>query len=128
VLFIFAALAGMRGTLTLPGIAGMVLTVGMAVDANVLIFERIREELRTGKKVLSSIEAGYARAFTAILDSNVTTLISSGVLWWIATGPIQGFATTLFIGILANLYTAVLITRMLYDVIAKNRTMEKLSI
>jgi len=127
-LFIFAALAGMRGTLTLPGIAGMVLTVGMAVDANVLIFERIREELLTGKKVRSSIEAGYARAFTAILDSNVTTLISSGVLWWIATGPIQGFATTLFIGILANLYTAVLITRMIFDVVTGNRTMEKLSI
>ncbi len=127
-LFLFAALAGLHGTLTLPGIAGMVLTVGMAVDANVLIFERIREEMRTGKKVTSSVEAGYARAFTAILDSNVTTLISAGVLWWIATGPIQGFATTLFIGILANLYTAVMVTRMMHDLLTRKRTAEKLSI
>ncbi len=127
-IFLVAALAGMRGTLTLPGIAGMVLTIGMAVDANVLVFERIREELRTGKKVASSIEAGYARAFRTILDANVTTLISSGVLWWIATGPVQGFATTLFIGILANLYTAVLISRMLFDLFTSSRAVEKLSI
>jgi len=127
-LFLFAALAGMRGTLTLPGIAGMALTVGMAVDANVLIFERIREELAAGKKLRGAIDAGYHRAFRAILDSNVTTLISAGVLWWIASGPIQGFATTLFIGILANLYTAVMISRMVYDVYAARPGVEKISI
>jgi len=126
--FLLAALAGMRATLTLPGIAGMALTVGMAVDANVLIFERIREELRTGKKVRSAIDAGYGRAFRTILDANVTTLISSGVLWWIASGPIQGFATTLFIGILANLYTAVLITRMVFDAATGGGETESLSI
>jgi protein-export membrane protein SecD len=127
-LFLMAAMAGMRGTLTLPGMAGMVLTIGMAVDANVLIFQRIREEMRAGKKVRSAIDAGFGRAFRTILDANITTLISSGVLWWIASGPIQGFATTLFIGILANLYTAVLITRMIYDLTLGNRDVEKLSI
>jgi protein-export membrane protein SecD len=127
-LFLLAALAGMRGTLTLPGIAGVVLTIGMAVDANVLVFERIREELRAGKKVRSAIEAGYARAFRTILDANVTTLISSGVLWWIASGPIQGFATTLFIGILANLYTAVMVARMIFDGFTYKGGVERLSI
>ncbi len=127
-IFLLAALAGMRGTLTLPGIAGMVLTIGMAVDANVLIFERVREELRTGKKVRSAVEAGYNRAFRTILDANVTTLISSGVLWWIASGPIQGFATTLFIGILANLYTAVLVTRMILESVASKKGVESISI
>lgn len=127
-IFLMAALAGMRGTLTLPGIAGLVLTIGMAVDANVLIFERIREEMRAGKKIQSAVQAGYSRAFRAILDANVTTLISSGVLWWIASGPIQGFATTLFIGILANLYTAVLVTRMILEVYTNRRGVEKLSI
>jgi len=127
-LFLFAALAGMRGTITLPGIAGMALTVGMAVDANVLIFERIREELGAGKKLRGAIDAGFNRAFRAIFDSNVTTMISAGVLWWIASGPIQGFATTLFIGILANLYTAVMISRMIFDVYTSRPGVEKLSI
>jgi len=127
-LFLFAALAGMRATLTMPGIAGLALTVGMAVDANVLIFERIREEMRAGKKVRSAIDAGYHRAFSAIFDSNVTTMITAGVLWWIASGPVQGFATTLFIGILANLYTAVLVTRMVYDMITTRKDLESLSI
>jgi protein-export membrane protein SecD len=127
-LFLFAALAGMRGTVTLPGIAGMALTVGMAVDANVLIFERIREELGTGKKIRGAIDAGFNRAFRAIFDSNVTTMISAGVLWWIASGPIQGFATTLFIGILANLYTAVMISRMVFDVYTSRPGAEGLSI
>lgn len=127
-LFLLAALAGMRATLTLPGLAGMALTVGMAVDANVLIFERIREEMRAGKKVRSAVDAGFGRAFRTILDANVTTLISSGVLWWIATGPIQGFATTLFIGILANLYTAVMVSRMVFDIWTSRREMETLSI
>ncbi|MCK4305497.1 MAG: protein translocase subunit SecD [Candidatus Eisenbacteria sp.] len=127
-IFLLAALAGMRGTLTLPGIGGIVLTIGMAVDANVLIFERIREEMRAGKKIRGAVEAGYNRAFRAIIDANVTTLISSGVLWWIASGPIQGFATTLFIGVLANLYTAVLVTRMVLDNYANRPGVEKLSI
>jgi len=127
-LFLFAALAGMRATLTLPGIAGMALTVGMAVDANVLIFERIREEMRAGKKVRGAVDAGFHRAWRAIADSNITTMISAGVLWWIASGPIQGFATTLFIGILANLYTAVLISRMIFDLYTSRPGAEKLSI
>ena len=127
-LFLFAALAGMRGTLTLPGIAGLALVVGMAVDANVLIFERIREEMAAGKKLRGAIDAGFNRAFRAIFDSNVTTMISAGVLWWIASGPIQGFATTLFIGVLANLYTAVMISRMIFDVYVSRPGVEKLSI
>jgi preprotein translocase subunit SecD len=100
----------------------------MAVDANVLIFERIREELGTGKKIRGAIDAGFNRAFRAIFDSNVTTMISAGVLWWIASGPIQGFATTLFIGILANLYTAVMISRMVFDVYTSRPGAEGLSI
>lgn len=127
-LFLFAALAGLRGTLTLPGIAGIVLTIGMAVDANVLVFERIREELRTGKTVSQSVRAGYARALTTILDANITTLISAVVLFQFGTGPIRGFAITLMIGIIANIYTAVFVTRMFFDMIMSRRRLESLSI
>jgi protein-export membrane protein SecD len=127
-LFLFAALAALRGTLTLPGIAGVVLTVGMAVDANVLVFERIREELRTGKTVSQSIRTGYARALTTILDANLTTLISAIVLWQFGTGPIKGFAITLIFGIAANIYTAVFVTRMFFDMIITRRRLEGLSI
>ena len=126
--FLFAGLALFRGTLTLPGIAGIVLTVGMAVDANVLIFERIREELRSGKRPRLAIASGFDRAFTTILDANLTTLISAMVLWSFGTGPIKGFAVTLGIGILANLYTAVVVTRMIFDTFTANRSMEELSI
>lgn len=126
--FLFAGLAALRGTLTLPGIAGIVLTIGMAVDANVLVFERIREELRTGKRVRAAIEAGYDRAWRTILDANLTTLISAAVLFQFGTGPIKGFAITLALGIIANLYTAVLITRMIFDAATANRSPRSLSI
>ena len=104
-------------TLTLPGIAGMVLTVGMAVDANVLIFERIREELRAGEKPLQAIEAGYGRAFETILDANITTLIVAIILFAAGTGSVQGFAVTLFIGILTSMFTAILGTRAVVELI-----------
>jgi preprotein translocase subunit SecD len=128
ILFLFAALSALRGTLTLPGIAGIVLTIGMAVDANVLIFERIREELRAGKRVRPAIEAGYERALRTIMDSNLTTLISALVLAQFGTGPVKGFAVTLGIGIIANLYTAVFVTRMIYDLVTARRTVRNLSI
>jgi len=126
--FIVATLSMLRGTLTLPGIAGVVLTIGMAVDANVLILERVREELRNGKTVRGAIEAGYGRAFITILDSNLTTLISSVVLFQFGTGPIKGFAITLMIGIIANIFTAVFVTRLVYDSFMAGRTVKKLSI
>jgi protein-export membrane protein SecD len=100
-------------TLTLPGIAGIVLTMGIAVDANVLINERIREEMRSGKSPVASIEAGYTRAMSTIIDSNVTTLISTLVLFWLGSGPVRGFAVTLTIGILASMFTAVTVTRLM---------------
>lgn len=114
-LFIFAILAAFQGTLTLPGIAGIVLSIGMAVDANVLIFERIREELATHKTLRASIDAGYSKAFSAIFDSNITTLFTGIVLYQFGTGPIQGFALTLMMGVTANLFTAIVITRVIFD-------------
>jgi preprotein translocase subunit SecD len=104
IFFLIATLGMLRGTLTLPGIAGIALTIGMAVDANVLLLERVREELRLGKTVRAAIEAGYTRAFVTIFDANVTTLISAVVLFQFGTGPIKGFATTLIIGLVANLF------------------------
>src|SRR6185436_21033767 len=100
---------------TLPGIAGLVLTIGMSVDANVLIFERIREELRNMKSIRQAVELGYDRAFRTILDAHVTTLISALFLFQFGTGPIKGFAVTLIVGLVANMFTAVLFTRMIYD-------------
>jgi preprotein translocase subunit SecD len=126
--FLFSALGMLHGTLTLPGIAGIVLTIGMAVDANILIFERIREELRNGRLVRGAVEAGYARAIVTILDSNLTTLISAIVLFQFGTGPIRGFATTLMIGLVANLFTAVFATRLVYDTVLAGREVKKLSI
>ena len=128
IIFLFAVLAGFGATLTLPGIAGIVLTIGMAVDANVLIFERIREELRNQKTVRASIDSGYGRAFRTILDANVTTLISAIVLYQFGTGPIKGFAVTLSVGILANMFTAVMVTRMIFDAITTRRKLNTLSI
>lgn len=127
-LLLMAGLAALRGTLTLPGIAGIILTIGMAVDANVLIFERIREELRNKKTVRAAIDAGYTRAFATIFDSNLTTLIAALVLFQYGTGPIRGFAVTLSIGIIANMLTAVLATRMIFDLITSRRRLERLSI
>jgi preprotein translocase subunit SecD len=115
VLFILGILAGFKATLTLPGIAGIILTIGMAVDANVLIFERIREELATGKTVKASIESGFARANSAIIDSNITTFFTGIILYQFGTGPIQGFALTLMIGIAASLFSALVISRLVLD-------------
>jgi preprotein translocase subunit SecD len=110
------------------GIAGLVLTIGMSVDANVLIFERIREELAKGKTVRAAIQAGFDKAFATILDSHVTTLITAFVLWQFGTGPIKGFATTLSVGLIANMFTALTCTRVVYDIITSRRHVERLSI
>ncbi|MGE5574078.1 MAG: protein translocase subunit SecD [Bacteroidota bacterium] len=112
-LIIMAVLASLHAVLTLPGIAGLILSVGMAVDANVIIFERIKEEMRGGKRLRAAIEAGFTRAFGCILDSNVTTLITAGVLYIYGTGAVRGFAVTLGLGILASMFTAIVVTRIL---------------
>ncbi|MDX9859060.1 MAG: protein translocase subunit SecD [candidate division Zixibacteria bacterium] len=116
IFFLLAVLAGLGATLTMPGIAGIILTVGISVDSNILIFERIREEMRSGKTVRASIDAGYERAFTAILDSHVTTLITAGALFLFGSGPIRGFAVTLFWGVTISLYTAYIITKAIFDI------------
>jgi SecD/SecF fusion protein len=116
ILFILGVLAGFKATLTLPGIAGIILTIGMAVDANVLIFERIREELSTGKTVKASIDSGYSRAYSAIIDSNITTFFTGIILYQFGTGPVQGFALTLMIGIVASLFSAMIITRLIFNI------------
>ncbi len=129
VLILMGALAYFHASLTLPGIAGIILTIGMAVDANVLIFERIREELAQGKSVLSSIAAGFSRAFRTILDANVTTIIAAIFLFQFGTGPIRGFAVTLIIGITASMFTAVFVSRLIFDVsYSKRKKRDKLSI
>ena len=120
VVFLFGILASFNAVLTLPGIAGIVLTLGTAVDANVLIYERIREELRAGKNFKKAIKDGYGNAFSAILDANVTTLITGVILFYFGTGPIKGFATTLIIGIITSFFTAVFITRLVYERIMKS--------
>ncbi|MCK4261754.1 protein translocase subunit SecD, partial [bacterium] len=120
-IIILTVLSGLRATLTLPGIAGIILTIGMAVDANVLIFERIREEIRAGKTIRSGIAAGYGKAFLTILDANVTTLIAALVLFRFGTGPIRGFATTLSIGILVSMFTAIVVTRVIFDLLCRRR-------
>jgi preprotein translocase subunit SecD len=113
--FLMAGLAAFGATLTLPGIAGIILTIGMSVDANVLIYERIREEMRLGKTVRAAMEAGFSRATVTIMDSNITTLIAALVLFQFGTGPIKGFAVTLTIGLISNVYTAVYVTRIIFD-------------
>ncbi|NND70662.1 MAG: protein translocase subunit SecD [Rhodothermales bacterium] len=115
ILFILGILAGFKATITLPGIAGIVLTIGMAVDANVLIFERIREEQATGKTLKASIEGGYAKALSAIFDANITTFFVGAILYSFGVGPIQGFAVTLMAGILASMFSAIIITRIVID-------------
>ncbi len=116
VLFILGILAGFNATLTLPGIAGILLTVGMAVDANVLINERVREELAAGKTMRAAIDSGYARAMSAIIDSNVTTIITALVLYQFGSGPIQGFALTLTIGLICSMFTAIVMTRVFFEI------------
>jgi preprotein translocase subunit SecD len=110
---IFGLLSLFNATLTLPGIAGIVLTVGIAVDSNVLIYERIREEVRNGRSAIAAIDAGFSRALATILDSNITTFIAAAVLFFIGTGPVKGFAVTLGIGILTTLFTAFTLTRLI---------------
>jgi len=128
VIFIMAVMAYFNATLTLPGIAGIILTIGMAVDANVLIFERIREELQKGKTIKSSIDQGYGNAFSAILDANVTTFIAGIVLYTFGSGPIKGFALTLMIGIVASMFTAIVVTRVVFDYALSKWSFNKLSI
>ncbi len=128
ILGLLACMAGFHATLTLPGIAGIVLTIGMAVDANVLVFERIREELRNKKTVLAAIEQGYARAYRTIVDANVTTLLSALALMWFGTGPIRGFAVTLSIGLIINMITAVGVSKMIFDAWSLRRKVNSISI
>ena len=128
VILTMATMAFFGATLTLPGIAGLVLTIGMAVDSNILINERIKEELRIGKTIRTAIDQGYHRAFTAIFDSHVAALISGVILYEFGTGPVKGFAVTLCIGLLANLFTAVFVTRLIYDFITITYAIKRLSI
>jgi protein-export membrane protein SecD len=116
IFFLLAIMAGLGATLTMPGIAGIILTIGISVDSNILIFERIREELRSGKTVRAAIDAGYDRALLTIIDSHVTTLITAGALFLFGSGPIKGFAVSLFWGVTISLYTAIVITKMIFDI------------
>jgi len=127
-LVVLAVMVLFRATLTLPGIAGLVLTVGMAVDANVLIFERIREELRLGKTPRAAVDAGYSKALLTILDAQITTLIAAVVLYQFGTGPIRGFAVTLSVGIIASLFTAVMVTKTIFDLVLSKRQVRELKI
>jgi preprotein translocase subunit SecD len=120
-LVLLAAMAWLQATLTLPGIAGIVLTIGMAVDTNILIFERIREEFRLGKTVRAAIDAGFRRAFTTVIDTHVTVVVSGAILYQFGTGPVKGFAVSLMIGIVASLFTAVFFTRVVFDLIYMGR-------
>lgn len=128
IILIGGGLALFGATLTLPGIAGIILTIGMAVDANVIIFERIREEYRSGKTALASVHDGYDRAALTILDANVTTLIAAAVLYQFGTGPVKGFAVTLCLGIVASLFTSLVVSKSIFDIVLKNRQSTKLSI
>jgi preprotein translocase subunit SecD len=125
---ILGALAAFKATLTLPGIAALGLIIGMAVDANVLIYERVREELRLGKTPRAAIDAGYAKAFVTILDSNLTTLIAALFLFGFGTGPIKGFAVTLSIGLLVSMFTAIFVTRIIFDFFIWERKIQSISV
>ncbi|MFI5303210.1 MAG: protein translocase subunit SecD [Nitrospiria bacterium] len=128
VILLIGALAALNATLTLPGIAGIILTIGMSVDSNVLIFERIREELRLGKPVRGAIDAGYDKAFLTIIDSHVTTLITALVLFIFGTGPIKGFAVSLSLGVTINLFTSLVGTKVIFDMMTMRKKMDTLSI
>jgi preprotein translocase subunit SecD len=128
VLIILGALAMFHATLTLPGLAGIALTIGMAVDANVLIYERIREELMIGRSVHDAVNTGYARAFVTIFDANITTLIVAIVLYQFGSGPVKGFAVTMSIGLLANMFTAVTFTKTIFEIVLDKFKPTKLSI
>jgi preprotein translocase subunit SecD len=128
IVLIAAGLAAFQATLTLPGMAGIILTIGMAVDANVIIFERIREEIRLGKTPRAAVDAGYARATMTILDANITTLIAALVLFQFGTGPVKGFAVTLSLGIVASLFTAIIVSKLIFDYLILQRRVQHLSI
>jgi preprotein translocase subunit SecD len=124
-----AALAYFHAVLTLPGIAGIILTIGMAVDSNVLIFERIREELRSGKSVIAAVDTGFAKAWWTIVDTHVTTVVSCAFLFLFGEGPVRGFAVTLVIGLIANIFTAVFVSKVIFDWhLSRRRQVEVLSI
>jgi preprotein translocase subunit SecD len=126
---LLAALAYFKATLTLPGIAGVILTIGMAVDSNVLIFERIREELRAGKAIVSAVDAGFGKAWWTIVDTHVTTVVSCAFLFIFGSGPVKGFAVTLVIGLIANVFTAVFVSRTIFDYeLSGRRQLTELSI
>jgi preprotein translocase subunit SecD len=120
-LILLACMAAFGATLTLPGIAGIALTVGMAVDTNILIFERIREELRVGKTPRSAIDAGFSRALRTIIDTHLTVMVTAAILYNFGTGPVKGFAVSLFVGLAASLFTAYFFTRLLFDVLYMGR-------
>ncbi|HLE08892.1 MAG TPA: protein translocase subunit SecD, partial [Thermodesulfobacteriota bacterium] len=128
VLMLLGAMAWFSATLTMPGIAGVLLTIGMGVDANVLIFERIKEELKTGRTPRSAVEAGYGRAWWTVIDSHVTTLITAAVLFQFGSGPIKGFAVSLSLGILINLFTTLVGTKLAFDIQNERFRVKKLSI
>jgi len=125
---IIALLSMLQATLTLPGIAGIVLTMGMAVDANVLIFERIREEIRAGRSILSAMDTGYEKAMASIIDANLTTLIAGIILYAVGTGPIKGFSVTLSIGIVTSMFSAIMLTRLMLVVWLRARKPKSLPI
>jgi SecD/SecF fusion protein len=125
ILFVLAIMAGIRATFTLPGIAGMILTIGMTVDANVLIFERIREEQQRGSSLAIAVKNGYERAFSAIFDSNVTTILTAAILYWVASEEIKGFAITLILGLASSLFTALFVTRTVFDWLLKHKIIKE---
>jgi preprotein translocase subunit SecD len=123
-----AGLAAFGGTLTLPGMAGIILTIGMAVDNNVLIYERIREEVRVGRTPRAAVDAGFDRATTTIMDANLTTLIAALILFQFGTGPVKGFAVTLSLGVIASMFTAIVVSRLVFDYILSTRRVTRISI
>ena len=128
VIYLMGALSALGATLTLPGIAAIVLLIGMSVDSNVIIFERIREELKLGKTPKAALDAGYDKAFLTIMDSHVTTLITAAVLFQFGTGPVKGFAVSLSLGVIINLFTSLIGTKVIFDVILHKGTVRKMSI
>ncbi|MCB0289393.1 MAG: protein translocase subunit SecD, partial [Calditrichaeota bacterium] len=128
VVLLMGVMSTMHATLTLPGIAGIILTIGMAVDANVLIFERIREELDRGKSTWAALDTGYGRAFVTILDANITTFIAGVVLYNFGSGPVRGFAITLMIGIVASMFTAIFVTRTISELLLSKKILKQISI
>ena len=126
--FLVAVLSAFNFTLTLPSIAGVILTVGMAVDANVIIYERIKEEYRLGKTAGAAIQAGYAKAFWTVMDANITTFIAAVALSYLGSGPIRGFAVTLSVGILSSMFSALVISRLIFDFLTETLGMQRLSI